>query len=191
MTIKAISHHPLAVGVGAMSANPMAVEDMKKGPAHAGATFRPLAVPDNRGIWRRMTGGAMDTKPVRIRWFWAAYLALLAVFFVWGIYPYLANPRLTMGGGPRPFQVFQTVVDLLVMYGLFGFVLRRPIRQIALRVVFIIVAAFLCVRVGVIFYIFDPWRGDAESFNSIALLLVAPLTLLPAAFALWQYATKS
>ena len=138
-----------------------------------------------------MTGGAMDSKPVRIRWFWAAYLALLAVFFVWGIYPYLANPRLTMGGGPRPFQVFQTVVDLLVMYGLYGFVVRRPIRQIALRVVFIIVAAFLCVRVGVIFYIFDPLRGDAESFNSIALLVVAPLTLLPAAFALWRYATTS
>jgi len=35
-----------------------------------------------------------------------------------------------------------------------------------------------------------PWRGDTESFISLTLLLSVPLLLL-AAFALWQYATKS
>ena len=133
--------------------------------------------------------GSMDTKPPRVRWLWAAYLALLAVLFVGGVYPYF-----TMSGPPRPFLVFQTAVDLLVMYGLFGFVVRRPIRQVALRLAFIIVGAFLCVRVVVVLYnvgpIVFPWHGDAESFVSLTLLLGAPLVLLPAALALWQYATS-
>jgi hypothetical protein len=134
----------------------------------------------------------MGTKTVRIRRLWAAYLAVYAVLVGVGVYPYLTNPRLTMGGPPRPFQVMQTAVDILVMYGLFGLVVRRSIRQVALRVALIIVAAFLCVRVVVVLYVLGPfvptifpWRGDAESFISITLLLGVPLQL-PAAFALWQ-----
>ena len=131
----------------------------------------------------------MDTKPVRIRRLWAAYLALLAVLFVVGVYPYFIVSGQLFS---HPFQVMQTAVDLLVLYGFFGFVVRRPIRQVALRLAFIIVGAFLCVRVVVVLYnvgpIVFPWHGDAESF--VSLLLGAPLVLLPAALALWQYATS-
>jgi len=119
---------------------------------------------------------------VRIRRLWAAYLAVYAVFFVLGAYFSLTDPRLTIDAPARPFQVIPMAVDLLVMYGLFGFVTRRPIRQVALRVAFIVVAAFLCVRVAVVLYAFGPF--------SMTFLLGTPLQL-PAAFALWVYATKS
>jgi len=130
----------------------------------------------------------MQANIVGIRGFWAAYLALYAALFIAGVYPYL------LSGPPHPFQVFQTAVDLSVMYGLFGFVVRKPIRHVALRVFFIIVAAVLCVRAVVVLYfvgpILLPWRGDTESFISLTLLLSVPLLLLGAS-ALWQYATKS
>jgi hypothetical protein len=131
----------------------------------------------------------MQANFVGIRGFWAAYLALYAALFIAGVYPYLS-----LSGPPNPFQIFQTAVDLSVMYGLFGFVMRKPIRHVALRVFFIIVVAVLCVRAVVVLYfvgpILLPWRGDTESFISLTLLLSVPLLLL-AAFALWQYATKS
>src|SRR5262249_42869914 len=132
---------------------------------------------------------SMDTKPLRVRWLWAAYLALLAVMSIVGVYPYV-----TISGPPHPFQVIQVAVDLLVLYGLFGFVVRRPIRRVAFRVVFVIVAAFLCVRSVVVLSLVGPivfpWYGDVESFVSLTLLLGVPLQLLNA-FALGQYATKS
>ena len=136
--------------------------------------------------------GSMDTKPPRVRWVWAAYLALLAVLFVVGVYPYFIVSGQLFS---HPFQVMQTAVDLLVLYGFFGFVVRRPIRSVALRVVFISVAAFLCVRAVVVLSVVGPiifpWHGDTESFLSLTLLLSgAPLQLLNA-FVLWQYATKS
>src|SRR5262245_27055749 len=132
---------------------------------------------------------SMAVNTARVRGFWAAYLALYAAFFIAGVYPYLA-----VTGPPHPFQLVQVAVDLLVMYGLFGFVLRKPIRHIALRAVFIIVAAVLCVRVVMVLYVVGPillpWRGDIESFISLTLLLGVPLQLF-AAFALWRYATDS
>jgi hypothetical protein len=129
----------------------------------------------------------MPANTARIRKFWAAYLVLCAAFFVVGIYPYL-----TFSGPPHPFQMAQVAVDLLVMYGLFGFVVQKPIRYIALRALFIIVVAVLCVRAVVVLYLVGPmllpWHGDTESFVSLTLLLGVPLQLL-AAFALWQYAS--
>src|SRR5262245_17378601 len=119
----------------------------------------------------------------------AAYLVLCAVLFVVGIYPYL-----TFSGPPHPFQMVQVAVDLLVMYGLFGFVVQKPIRYIALRALFIMVVAILCVRAVVVLYLVGPillpWRGDRESFVSLLVLLGVPLQLLTA-FALWQYASGS
>ena len=136
--------------------------------------------------------GSIDTKPPRVRWLWAAYLALLAVLFVVGVYPYFIVSGQLFS---HPFQVMQTAVDLLVLYGFFGFVVRRPIRSVALRVVFLSVGAFLCVRAFVVLSlvgpIIFPWHGDTESFISLLLLISGgPLQLLNA-FVLWQYATKS
>jgi hypothetical protein len=132
---------------------------------------------------------SVDIKPVRIRWYWGAYLGLLIVMFVVGVYPYFV-----VTGPPHAFRVAQTVVDLLVLYGLFGFVVRKPIRRRALRVVFIIVAALLCVRALVVLFVVGPilfpWIGDTESFVTLLILLGTPLLLLNA-FVLWQYATKS
>lgn len=131
----------------------------------------------------------MHTNVAEIRRFWAAYLALYAVLFVVGVYPYL-----TMGGWPHPFQVIHTAVDLLAMYGLFGFVVRKPKRHVVLRVLFVIVALVMCVRAVAVLYVVGPillpWVGDRESFVSLILLLGVPFQLL-GAFALWQYATKS
>jgi hypothetical protein len=132
---------------------------------------------------------SMAANTARVRRFWAAYLALCAAFFIVGVYPYL-----TVSGPPHPFQMVQVAVDLLAMYGLFGFVVRKPIRHIALRAFFIIVAAVLCVRAVVVLYVVGPillpWRADIESFISLTLLLGVPLQLLTA-FALWRYATDS
>ena len=131
----------------------------------------------------------MATGTDRVRGFWSAYLTLYVAFFIVGVYPYL-----TVTGPPHPFQMVQVAVDLLAMYGLFGFVVQKPIRHSALRTLFIIVAAVLCVRAVVVLYfvgpILLPWRADIESFVSLTLLLCVPLQLL-AAFALWRYATNS
>jgi hypothetical protein len=62
---------------------------------------------------------SMRTNTTGIRGFWAAYLAVYAAMFVLGVYPYF-----TKSGPPYPFQLIQTAVDLAVMYGLFGFVVR-------------------------------------------------------------------
>jgi hypothetical protein len=138
-----------------------------------------------------VTGGTglMRTKTVGIRRLWAAYLALCAVMFVVGVYPYL-----TMNALPHPLLASQVAVDLFVMYGLFGFVVRRPIRSFALRVAFIVAVAILYVRALVVLVLVVPvtfpWRGDAESFTSLILLLGVPLQLLTA-FALWRYGTTS
>jgi hypothetical protein len=132
---------------------------------------------------------SMPADTARIRGFWAAYLALYAALFIVGVYPYL-----TLWGPPHPFQMVQVAVDLLVMYGLFGFVLQKPIRHIALRALFIILVAVLWARAVVGLYIVGPllfpWHGDTESFVSLTLLLGIPLQLL-ATFALWQYASGS
>jgi len=131
----------------------------------------------------------MPANTARVRGFWAAYLALYAVLFIVGLYPHL-----TAGGPPYPFRLVPAAVDLLAMYGLFGFVLQKPIRHIVLRALLILVVAVLCARAVVVFYIAGPillpWRGDTESFVSLTLLLGVPFQLL-AAFALWQYASGS
>src|SRR5262245_40668389 len=130
---------------------------------------------------------SMPAKTARIRGFWAAYLALYVTLFLVGVYPYL-----TLSGPPHPFRMVQVAVDLLAMYGLFGFVVQKPLRHIALRALVIVVVAVLCVRAIVVLHVVGPillpWRGDTESFVSLTLLLGAPLQLL-AAFALWQYAS--
>jgi hypothetical protein len=130
---------------------------------------------------------SMPANTPRVRGFWAAYLALYAALFIMGVYPYL-----TLWGPPNPFQMAQTAVDLVVMYGLFGFVVQKPIRHIALRALFIIMVVVLCVRAVVVLYVVGPilfpWHGDKESFVSLTLLLGVPFQLL-AVFALWQYAS--
>src|SRR5262245_26742055 len=130
---------------------------------------------------------SMPANTARIRGFWAAYLALYVTLFLVGVYPYLIVSRPL-----HPFGIVQVAVDLLAMYGLFAFVVQKPLRHIMLRVLFIIVVAVLCVRAVVVLYLVGPlllpWRGDRESFVSLTLLLGVPLQLL-AAFALWQYAS--
>jgi hypothetical protein len=112
--------------------------------------------------------------------------------FVVGVYPYFIVSGALFS---HPFQIFQTAVDLLVLYGFFGFVVRRPFRWIPLRVVFICVAAFLCARAVVVLSlvgpIIFPWHGDSESIISLTLLLSGGLLQLLNGFVLWQYATKS
>jgi hypothetical protein len=122
-----------------------------------------------------------------MRRFWAAYLALCAVLFIVGVYPYL-----TFDGPPHPFQMAQVAVDLIAMYGLFGFVVQKPIRHTVLRALFIAVVAVYCVRAVVVLFVVGPillpWRGDMESFISLMLLLGVLFQLL-GAYALWQYAS--
>jgi hypothetical protein len=129
--------------------------------------------------------GSMRTKTVGIRRLWAAYLALYAVLFVVGAYSYL-----TMSELPLSFLVSKMAVELFMIYGLFGFVVRRPIRSVTLRVAFIIAAAILCGRAVLVLYvaspIFFPWHSDAGSFFSLTLTVLLQLL---AAFALGRYAT--
>src|SRR5262245_21054065 len=144
---------------------------------------------------------------VGIRRFWAAFLALYAASFIDNIIYSVLNlsSLLSLSILPSPAEIVKTAIHLAihlsVIYGLFAFVVRKPIRHVALRVFFIIIVAVLCVQGALTLY-FDgptvlPWHTesrvlpwDSASWTFLVQLLDAPILFL-AAFALGQYAVQS
>lgn len=126
---------------------------------------------------------------MRIRKPWAVLLGLQVVAFIAGVYPYL-----TLGGRIHPFQVLQIGIDLIILWGLFGYVTRRPVKSFALRLLYFTLVAIILCRVILVIYLvapgLSPWLGLREQYVSLVLLLSIPLALLTA-FALWRYASES
>jgi hypothetical protein len=130
---------------------------------------------------------------VGIRPFWAAFLAFYAALvIVTRIYPILS-----LSIPPSPDAIVKAAIHFSVMYGLFGFVVRKPIRHVALRVFFIIIAAILCATAALSLYVV--WPSALTEFRVapwdsawlfLVMLLDAPVLFL-AAFALGQYAIQS
>ncbi|MFT4099771.1 MAG: hypothetical protein QM674_01825 [Burkholderiaceae bacterium] len=116
----------------------------------------------------------------------AVLLAIYALVVVAGIYPYLRFP-----GSIRPFQILQIAIDLLVVHGLYGYAARRRIRGIRWRVLYLVLAVVLGVRVAVVLYLLlpnlFPWFGTGEQLVSLVGVSLLPVMLL-AAYALWRHA---
>ncbi|MFT3801048.1 MAG: hypothetical protein QM766_07490 [Burkholderiaceae bacterium] len=116
----------------------------------------------------------------------AVLLAVYAIVVVAGIYPYLRFP-----GSIGLFQILQIAIDLLVVHGLYGYATRRRIRGIRWRVLYLVLALVLCVRVAVVLYLLlpnlFPWFGTGEQLVSLIGFSLLPVMLL-AAYALWRHA---
>ena len=127
----------------------------------------------------------MTRTPQRIRKAWAVLLAYCILTFVGGLYPYL-----TLTAAVRPAQLAQVAVDAVAIYGLAGFVLRRPVRQIALRLLFRVIALVFVARAVVVARLVSPnltpWGSTREQLVSLLLIATLPLALL-VAVALWRH----
>ena len=119
---------------------------------------------------------------------WAVLLGLNLVAFVVGLYPYF-----TLLESIHPFQVLQLVLDIAMLYGLFGYVTYKPINHLALRLLYLLLVPIIGLKVSFATYLVAPnllpWVGHPEQYVSAGVLLVIPVALLTA-FALWSYATK-
>jgi|CXWL01.1.fsa_nt_gi hypothetical protein len=135
--------------------------------------------------------------PLGIRKLWAVFLAWNALSFLLFSLPYFA-----MEGGPRPFLIAQALVDLAALYALVGYVVHRPIRSLAFRIVILVLVLIFAIRatltVFVVGPILLPWRGDSESFVTASLLfygvpcqLLMALALFRDANTDWVYAQRS
>ena len=120
---------------------------------------------------------------------WAVILVWYVISFVVGIYPYL-----TLTSPIQPIQLIQLALDAAAIYGLFGYVVRKPIRSMALRLLYLALVLVFVVRIAVVLYFvtpnLHPWEGTREQFVSIFILSGVPFMLL-AAVAMWRYATTS
>lgn len=112
-------------------------------------------------------------------------LAYCILAFVGGLYPYL-----TLTAAFHPLQLAQVVVDAVAIYGLAGFVLRRPVRLAGLRLLFRAIALVFVVRAVAVASLVSPnlfpWESTREQLVSLLLLATLPLMLL-VAVALWRH----
>jgi hypothetical protein len=126
---------------------------------------------------------------MRIRKAWAVLLGIYVISFIAGIFPYLR-----IFDSVHLFQILQIALDLVILYGLWGYVTYRPIKFFALRLLYLALVLIIGLRVMVVGYLFLPdlwpWGGDREQYISALLVLSLPLALL-AAYALWSYAVKA
>ncbi|MEY4563374.1 MAG: hypothetical protein RLZZ618_2651 [Pseudomonadota bacterium] len=120
---------------------------------------------------------------------WSVLLAYCVVSFMAGLYSYWVIER-----GMQPLSLVQLALDAVALYGLCGYVFRKPIRHFPLRLLYIALALVLCARAVAAVYAvapnLSPWLGDREQYVSVLVVLSAALALL-FALALWLYATKS
>lgn len=123
--------------------------------------------------------------PQGIRKRWAVLLAYCILAFVGGLYPYL-----TLTAAFHPLQLAQVVVDAVAIFGLAGFVLRRPGRSAGLRLLFRAIALVFVVRAVAVASLVSPnlipWESTREQLVSLFLLATLPLMLL-VAVALWRH----
>jgi len=131
----------------------------------------------------------MHISLANIRKPWAVLLAYCVVAFIVGLYPYFTIVR-----DIQPIQFIQAALDAAIIYGLYGYVFRKPIRNLALRLLYIVLVLVICTRAAAVIYFvgpnLSPWEGDREQYVSVFILLGIPIGLL-AALGLWLYATKS
>jgi hypothetical protein len=120
---------------------------------------------------------------------WAALLAVYVLLFLFGLYPYLR-----MFGSINPIQLTVAFLDAVAIYGLFGFVMRNPIRSMTMRIIFLSLIPLLLIRLSAGAYFIlpsvFPWIGFKQQYVSVFAVL-GVLLGLPLVFALWQYTTKA
>ncbi len=125
--------------------------------------------------------------PLGIRKLWAVFLAWNALSFL-----LFSDPHFSTVDGPRHFLIAQALVDLAALYALFGYVVHRPIRSLAFRILILVMVLIFGIRATLIIYsvgpILLPWRGDSESFVSAALLFYGVPCQLLMALALFRHA---
>ncbi len=123
-----------------------------------------------------------------VRKLWACLLFVNLVFFAVGLGPYLA-----MSKHIHPFQVGQILLDVVIIHGLYGYVVRRPISHQFLRLLYLVLVPVIGLRVVLVVYFVGPnllpWVGASEQYVSWALVAPLPLAVLTA-IALWRYATR-
>lgn len=117
---------------------------------------------------------------------WAAWLVISACIALSGIYPFVV-----FGFLPEPIHMIDILVNFAAVYGLFRFVVRKPLHGPLARKFFLAVAAGLCLRAvwvavaaGSIVF---PWRGEPDQYAWAVTLLLNLLSLLTVR-ALWLYA---
>jgi hypothetical protein len=93
-----------------------------------------------------------------------------------------------------PLQIFQLSIDSVAIYALSGYVMRQPIRNPAIRILYLaVVLAFLIRAAAVLYFVIpnlQPWLGSNEQYVSLMLIL-SVLVMLPVAYAIYRHATIS
>jgi len=128
-----------------------------------------------------------ETTPAGLRKGWAAALVIFCCGFPFSTYGYL-----TAANGPLWLGMILEAVDIGTLWMLYGYVRRRPMRHLGLRLLCIALALVTLARVAVVAWIavplLTPWTGDKENIVTLLLLTGAVLGILLAR-ALWLHAT--
>ncbi|MCP6769161.1 hypothetical protein NL529_30375, partial [Klebsiella pneumoniae] len=86
--------------------------------------------------------------------------------------------------------VFVVITDLVAISGLHGYVFRRPIKVLALRLLYLAIALILLLRACISAYFMVPnlfpWRGYQEQYVALFGLLAIPIIILTA-YAVWRH----
>jgi hypothetical protein len=124
-----------------------------------------------------------------IRKSWAVFFAFCIASLVVSAFT-VVDP----GGGLRYMMIVSTAVDLAGIYFLFGFVVRKPIPNMAIRLLVIILALLMFIRSIYVLYILAPnllpWRGTPTQYEALAGMAVGVPFIFLLGLALWLYATK-
>ena len=118
---------------------------------------------------------------------WAVALVILCGGFPISTYNYLTASPIPLGLG-----LVLEAIDIATLFALYGYVRRRPIRHIGLRLLYIALALVTVARAAVVAYIavplLTPWTADREHLVTLLLLVGAVLGIFVAR-ALWRYST--
>ncbi len=125
-----------------------------------------------------------------IRKAWAVFLALCIVSFFFATYT-----AVFPSGKLLLITIVSVTVDLAGIVFLFGFVIRKPISSMTIRVLVLGLALLMCLRALYVLYILVPgllpWTGrdyQLEALGGVAIGVPATLLL---ALAMWRYATQA
>jgi hypothetical protein len=141
---------------------------------------------DARGVEDISAGTRPDAGLIRIPWAFLLGLNFVS-FLLWGYSSISRNFH--------PLELLLLLPDLIALSGLFGYVVRKPIRSQALRVTYLLLVPVLSLRAILVMFLAGkalvelPWAGHVEQYVSLVNLASTPL-LAFTAIALWLYATS-
>ena len=131
----------------------------------------------------------MDMSQARVRKGWLLLWGVCVLFLAASVFL-----SMRAHGAVQPLQWLLGALDLIALYGLFGYAVRRPIRHLLLRLLYLVLSAGLVVRGALVLYtvapLLLPWTGASEQYVSLAVVGGGSVMLL-LALALALYATSA